>query len=223
MTLDWLFVVGNASFALAGVGFLARDILWLRLLSISSGLFGLAYNAYVPGGPLWLVLAWLTLFLAINLTQIFILFRERRPVHLSPEEADLRAGVFPHLGLVEFRKLIRHASWRTVAAGTVLAREGDQPVTVEVIAHGRVNAVKGGREVALLSDGDMIGEAAVVRAKPFTATLSAVETTRLATWRTEELMALFARNPLLAISFQNAFITRAALLLDQAASTRATP
>jgi xanthosine utilization system XapX-like protein len=215
VTLDLLFVSGNLSFALAALGFLARDMLWLRLLSIGSGLFGLVYNSLVPAGPLWLVLGWLALFLAINLVQVFTLLRERRPVMLADEEAELHHSVFPHLSLVEFRKLMREARWITLEPGTTVAEQGQPAQAVQVIVQGAVRASRGAHRVADLRDGDMIGELAFASGRPFSATLVTQARTRLVSWPIAGLRSLFARNPLLALAFQNAFIDGAHRLLEQ--------
>ena len=40
-----------------------RDMILLRSVAIVSGLVGMVYNYMVPGGPLWLVIFWLGVFI----------------------------------------------------------------------------------------------------------------------------------------------------------------
>lgn len=212
----WLILLGNASFALSAISLFARDILILRIISIGSCIAGLTYNCVAPHGPFWQPIVWLTFFTVINMVQIVIIFTERRPHHLSEEAAELHEAVFPMFTSVEFLKLFRIGTWRTIAPGTVLGLEGDNPKDIFVIAHGRVAAEHGGRVVKILGDGSMIGEMALITDTPFRATLRADTELRCYAWSRPDLMNLFARNPLIALAMQRAFVR--SIAIDMAAS-----
>ena len=66
MPLTVLDIVGHASFAIAAFSFYLRDMLLLRSLSIVSSGIGVVYNYFIQGGPLWLVIFWLGVFMSIN-------------------------------------------------------------------------------------------------------------------------------------------------------------
>src|SRR5580700_8052424 len=87
------------------LSFLARDILWLRLLNV---LAGVAFIVYFAAGaaPAWAPVGWNTLFLTINLAQIWRLVLERRPVRLSADEMALYQLAFRGLTPREFACLL---------------------------------------------------------------------------------------------------------------------
>ena len=89
MALSFLHVVGNLSFGLTALSFLMRDILLLRIFATISCLLGVAYNYFIPVGPLWLVIFWLSLFASINLVRIVMLIFENRGIKFSEEEQEL--------------------------------------------------------------------------------------------------------------------------------------
>jgi hypothetical protein len=97
-----LSLVGHLSFGLTALSLAMRDMLLLRVLGVASGLFGVGYNYFVPGGPLWLVIFWLGVFLAIHLWRIIEIVVERRAIRFSDEEQVLHATVFRGFDAVEF-------------------------------------------------------------------------------------------------------------------------
>ena len=65
----------HAASILTGIAYLIKDILWLRLLTIVACIAGIIYNYSVPQIPLWVVIYWNLLFLAINVVQIAIIMK----------------------------------------------------------------------------------------------------------------------------------------------------
>ena len=84
----WQFF-GHATFALTAFSFYVRDILLLRSLSIVAGLVGVPYYFFVAGGPNWLVIFWLFVFMLINGIRIVHLLIERKRVSFSEAEREL--------------------------------------------------------------------------------------------------------------------------------------
>ena len=83
MTFTLLDLVGHTSFLLTALSFYVRDMVLLRILAIGSGVVGVGYNYFLPAGPLWLVIFWLTVFVLINLTRIVGIVFERREVSFT--------------------------------------------------------------------------------------------------------------------------------------------
>ena len=121
MTLNYLHIIGNLSFGLTALSFLMRDILLLRIFATLSCLLGVAYNYFIPVGPLWLVIFWLSIFALINLVRIFMLIFENRGIKFSEEEQELYDTVFKNFAPIEFMKLIRLADWRVSSKDEYLA------------------------------------------------------------------------------------------------------
>src|SRR5262245_20764116 len=87
-----------------------KDMLWLRCLTVVAALCLLPYY-YVQPVPLTAAIAWNLLFIGINLMQIVILLRERRPVTLTVDQQRLYQLAFRSVTPREFLKLLELARW----------------------------------------------------------------------------------------------------------------
>lgn len=209
-------VVGHVSFALAAISFLFRDILLLRALSIASGLIGIAYNYFLPAGPLWLVIFWLSLFVAINGFRMVQLIWERRAIKLDEKEQELFETLFQQFTAVEFMKLMRIGEWRQIDPdtasdngagnsgnkGTTLLRQGDNVKELLLIYNGEAAVERDGREIARIRDGGMVGDMAYVGDGVASATVRVTRATQIVAWDQSRLQALMQRNPSMDIAMK---------------------
>ena len=200
----WAFF-GHASFALTAISFYVRDMLVLRSLSICAGAVGIVYNYKLEGGPLWLVIFWLCVFMAINAFRIAHLVYETKRVKFSDEERELFETMFRNFAPVEFMKLLRLGQWRPAGAGEVLATEGEAVDNLTLIYNGEVVIEKNGAEVARSRDGTLIGEMSFIQGGAATATVCAARDTRLLTWPKTELQKLLKRNPTMDVAMNSVF------------------
>jgi len=96
-------------------------------------------------------------------------------VALAPPGLELLRGV-PLLALLPettLERLARALVPVTASAGEVVIREGDHGDRFYVIESGEVEVTKDGRHVASLGPGDFVGEIALLRDVPRTATVTA--------------------------------------------------
>ncbi len=205
MTLTLLDLVGHTSFLLTALSFYVRDMVLLRVLAIGSGIVGVAYNYFLPAGPLWLVVFWLTVFVLINVTRIVGLVMERREVAFSEEEAELHETQFKNFSPVEFMKLLRIAEWRDAASGEVLALEGERVGGLKLLFNGEVSITRGSEEVGTAHDGAMIGEMSFLKGGEANATVTAISQCRYLYWTGEELKKLLKRNPGMDLAMRHVF------------------
>ena len=79
--------LANLVFAAA---YVAKDFLWLRILSVGGCTASLFFNYYAPATPLWTAIFWNGAFASLNLVAIVrtLLRRRRRP---SLSATDLHA------------------------------------------------------------------------------------------------------------------------------------
>ena len=105
----------------AAGGYSVRDILWLRVLAVTSSLAAIPYFLLQPT-PLWAAFGWSVLFTGINVFQAWRLLVERRPVKLTPEEEEVRRLVFRDLPPRKVLQLISIGSWVTAAAWRAIDR-----------------------------------------------------------------------------------------------------
>lgn len=205
ISLTFLDVIGHLSFGLTALSFWVRDMVLLRGLAIASGIVGVAYNYLIPAGPLWLVIFWLTVFVAINLVRIVGLILERRDVDFTEDEAELYETIFKSFSQVEFMKLMRLANWSTADEGTPLARENQLLDDLILIYNGAALVAREGAVIARVKDGAMIGEISYLRGGTATATVTTTNRCRLVTWHKAALRDLLRRNPSMDIAMRQAF------------------
>lgn len=198
-------IVGRLSFGLTALSFLMRDILLLRLLAIVSGVLGLAYNYFLPEGPLWLVIFWLFVFLLINLVRVVMLFLERRGVSFTEEERELYQTLFQNFAPVEFMKVMRLARWQDSAEDELLATENTPLDDLKLIYNGEVAVERQGQEIARAKDGTFIGEMSYIHGGDATATVRTVRPTRYLSWPQDELRKLLKRNPTMDVAMGTVF------------------
>ena len=195
-------LLGHLAFALIALSFLVRDILWLRALSIVASLASIGYGYFGAPEPLWVIIGWNALFIAVNVTQIVLYAREKRGVSFSDEEREVWETSFSRFSGVEFMRLLRIASWRNVEPKVVLTRTAELCDEVLLIYSGRAGVDKNGRRIAELRAGDFVGEMSFITGLPSAATVTTLEPTRCLVWPKNDLRSLLDRNPAMRVSLQ---------------------
>ncbi len=119
-------------------------------------------------------------------------------------DADQAAGI---RGFCPFRlvtdedlgQLGRETTTSVAAAGSVLFEQGDPAGGVSAVLEGTVEIVTGGRVIATLGPGALLGELSVfVPSASRTATARASSPVRMVTWRAADVRARLARHERLA-------------------------
>jgi hypothetical protein len=205
MSLTFVDFVGHFSFLLIALSFFMRDMLMLRIFAMAGNLVGVIFNYFVPGGPIWLVMFWLSLFFMINFVRIITLIIERRGVSFSEEERELFQTIFQSFSPVEFMKLMRLGEWRTAEPGVALANQEEALADLKLIYNGEVAIYKDEQEVDRSRDGTLIGEMSYIQGGNATATVLVERLTRYVSWPREELRKLLKRNPTMDLSMRTVF------------------
>jgi CRP-like cAMP-binding protein len=84
--------------------------------------------------------------------------------HLSPEEA---------------KRLAAFATETSAAEGQILMKEGDYPVELIAIEEGSADVLQGGKKIASVKQGDLIGEMGLLERRPRNADVIASSPMRL--------------------------------------------
>ena len=205
MTLTVLEIVGHLSFGLTALAYIMRDILVLRVLAIASCCFGIVYNYFIPAGPLWLVIFWVSVFAAINIVNVALLYIQKRGITFSDEERELYETLFRNFSPVEFMKLMNLGRWDKSMEGEILATENQPLQDVKLIYNGEVAVERQRREIASLRDGTFIGEMSYLQNSNATATVRTKRPTRYVTWPRDDLRRLLKRNPTMDIAMSTLF------------------
>lgn len=189
VSLAALFVTGvaNAILDVSGFTILQRGIRSrdrMAVFGLLEGMVGvgvavggvagsLAYSAFGAQGALVVAGAILPIMAVATWSRVTRI--DRRSLVTGRELTALRANpLFAALPLTSIDRLAEAARPVTYAAGDVLMRQGDPGETYLAITDGAVAIDVDGRPVATMGPGDGIGEIALLRAMPRTATATAV-------------------------------------------------
>lgn len=193
---------GNLNYVLIAAAFMMRNILWLRSLTILSSTCAVIYSLYYLDEPLWINVYWETIFILINIFQIFLIFYSRRKMHFNEEEKQVYEDIFPQLSTSEYKKLLKISHFVDSEKGDVLIEQGTQVLYLILICNGLVSIEIDGKITAYCSAGNLVGEMSFISGKPATATVRVAQATRYIVWLQSDLEKLLRNNPEMVGSMQ---------------------
>ncbi len=211
--MSFIHVFGNLAFILVACSFMVKDIVWLRLLSITASLCSIVYNSNVAATPLLVPISWNLFFISLNIYHVGKIIYGNRTIKLSKKELELYQMSFSQLNLNEFKKLIRMGEWKEVEANTKIITENQSMEDLMMIYNGQVDILVKGRKVNELKDGQFIGEMSFLSNLPATADVVSLHPTELVVWKQKALKELVGRNPNLIFSLQAAMGAQLTLAL----------
>ncbi|WP_170428857.1 cyclic nucleotide-binding domain-containing protein [Ruegeria arenilitoris] len=182
----------------------AKDIFWLRVLSVIGACLLLPYY-YLQDSPLWAPIGWNLFFSGINAYWIVRIMLERRPVPFTDEERRLYEIALRNFSEQDAFALLRMGVHETVPAGTDLLVQGTAVDRLTLIVDGEVRVDANGEQVDTLGEGRFLGGTAFLsdhttfKAPVSVATL---KPTRVVYWPFSVLEAGFQGNTNLHISIE---------------------
>ena len=171
-----------------------RDVLWLRLLAVAASCVALPYYFLQPH-TLWTPVMWCGVFISMNLFRSWNILRERRPVKLNAEEEKVRQLAFRELPPRKVLEVLSIASWVSAEPGEKLLEAGRVPEAIPLIVEGRVLAMRNGRILGELGQGNLVGSALILTGRSAELDAVAVGPVRMVRWRIETLEKYLAANP----------------------------
>jgi len=124
----------------------------------------------------------------------------------SRMEALKKIPLFRHLTYKEQTAVLSIASTRTFPGGREIVTEGQPGDELFVVIRGRVSVEKGAVEIAELRAGGHFGEMGLIDNAPRSATVRAVEPTRVMVVARQDLMTLMKRESILAVKLLWSFV-----------------
>jgi CRP-like cAMP-binding protein len=176
-------------------------MLWLRWFAVAAAITNIPYFLLQPD-VLWPPVLWATVFTSINLVQIARLYMARRPVVLSDDEQALYEMGFQALRPREFVSFLMAGRWHDFAAGEALLTEDSAVGSVCIPIRGSVAISRGGRAVATLAPGNIVGTALALSGDPSPVTATMTERGRGMCWPLHDLRAFVDRRPDLRVALQ---------------------
>lgn len=179
------------------VSYVMRDILWLRIFTVTAAILLVSFF-YLQPEPLLSAVVWNIVFVVLNVFWIARLIWERRPIALTREQQILCELVFHTIKPREMLAMLKIAEWQDATAGECFQRKGAAMDRLMVIYSGKARLETDGKIVGDLKPGQFIGSVSYVTADPSPANVTAIEPTRYVCWPHAKLKPFLDKNRELA-------------------------
>ena len=201
MTASFLDYFIHAANILLLAAYSVRDILWLRVLAVTSAVCAMPYFLLQPT-PLWAAFGWSVLFTAINMFQTWRLLLERRPVKLTAEEEEVRQLLFRNLPPKKVLQVVGIGTWESPSPGQHLIAPGQPLESIALLVRGKVRVSQQGRLLAELGPGQIVGSALLLSGTRVDIDAVTTEPTRTLRWNAATLERYLDANPETRTLFQ---------------------
>ena len=157
---DWniYVILLNCAYTIWLAAFLAKKIVWLRLLTITGNFIVVPYYLYFLETPLWNTIVWISIYTIINLVMLFIIYLESRPITLSDLEQKIYDRTFKSLEPRVFKKLIDHGSLEELQPEVNLVTRDSELESLMLVVEGEAEVVLKYGEHLIIPTGGFIGE-----------------------------------------------------------------
>ena len=157
---DWniYVILLNCAYTIWLAAFMAKKIVWLRLLTITGNILVVPYYLYFLETPLWNTIAWVGVYTVINLVMLFIIYLESRPIKLSDLEQKIYDLTFKSLEPRVFKKLIDHGSLEDLQPEVNLVTSNSDLDSLMLVVEGEAEVVLKHGEHLIIPTGGFIGE-----------------------------------------------------------------
>lgn len=183
------------------VCFLFRDQIKLRIFAAMGDILLSAYYCLAFPEPLWNPLVWSVMNVVINTTMILIILQDGRVLQMSDDEMTLFRNL-PSLSPGQFRKLMKKAEWHRTEDRQTLTSEAEDLHDLYYVLEGPVTITKAGRDT-VVDPRIFIGEIALLRDSPASASVSVGAGSVYVKWRQHDLKSMFKANEDFRTAFSN--------------------
>jgi hypothetical protein len=187
-----IFFIANTIYL---ISYMVVSMVWLRLLAIIGAVSTFPYF-YFQAEPLWSALFWQSCFLAVNLVNLLVLLYSRRRASFDEHEQLAYHLKFSDLKPYEVRPIFKHAEKISLGPGQVLLKDGDKNQALYLILQGQCRVQKNGVEVAVLGQGQFVGELSFLSHEIVSADVVTDGQVNLMCWERQRLLPLFKRQGL---------------------------
>ncbi len=174
----------------------------LWMMALFAGIAGMVHFGLKDGAALTTALV--AIFTAIALGQLVLQFQRAKRGFASVEEQRLIEQVLHVDEPSQQRRLLDLLTWRDIAKGEVMTREGQAEPPMLYIATGTAEVTVGGRPVGTCGAGEFVGEMSAVAGDAASATVTASEDMRIALIDRDALLVLTRGLPEIGRAFDRA-------------------
>jgi len=187
---DWniYIILLNCAYTIYLAAFMAKNIVWLRLLTITGMTVSIPYYLYFHEAPLWNNIFWISTYALINLVMLFIIYLESRPIKLSDLEQKIYDLTFKSLEPRVFKKLIDHGSIEELQPEVVLVTSNSDLDSLMLVVEGEAEVVLKHGEQLIIPTGGFIGEQSYITGEKTSADVkTGKEAAKIIRWNSEAL------------------------------------
>ena len=192
---DWniYLILLNCGYTIYLAAFLAKKIVWLRLLTITGNIIVIPYFLYFHEKPLWNTIVWVGIYTIINLAMLFIIYLESRPIELSDLEQNIYNMTFKSLEPRVFKKLIDHGSLEEFQPNVNLVTRDSELDSLMYVVEGETEVVLKHGEKLIIPTGGFIGEQSYITGEKTSADVkTGKEAAKIIRWNSEALRKYLA-------------------------------
>ena len=187
---DWdiLVILFNTANIIFLAAFMAKKIVWLRLLTITGMMVSIPYYLYFHEAPMWNNIFWVCTYALINLVMLFIIYLESRPIELSDLEQNIYNMTFKSLEPRVFKKLIDHGSLEEFHPEVDLVTRDSELDSLMYVVEGEAEVVLKHGEHLIIPTGGFIGEQSYITGEKTSADVkTGKEAAKIIRWNSEAL------------------------------------
>ena len=180
----------HIAFVLMLVAQAIRNILLLRVVLIT------AQTAFVLYGVLsnnLIVAAWHVVFILLNIIQVLLLLRQRRPITIPEEVADIYVRTFSEMSKREFLYFWEIGKVLNIEPGLIV-KKGSPQEFVLLILQGQAHVMRNERKIATISRGEFIAEMSFLTGEAASADVICEEDIECVAWTQSNLKNLEGLN-----------------------------
>ena len=192
---DWniYIILLNCAYTIWLAAFIAKDIAWLRRITIAGNIVVLPYYYFENETPLWTPIIWVCIFTVINLVMLFLHYLESRPIKLSDIEQKIYELTFKSLEPRIYKKLIDLGSWEELQPEVELVTRDSVLDSLMLVVDGEAEVVLKHGEHRYIPAGGFIGEQSFITGgKTYADVSTGKEATTILRWNSESLRKFLA-------------------------------
>ena len=192
---DWniYIILLNCAYTIWLAAFIAKDIAWLRRITIAGNIVVLPYYYFENETPLWTPIIWVCIFTVINLVMLFLIYLESRPIKLSDIEQKIYELTFKSLEPRIYKKLIDLGSWEEIPPEVELVTRDSVLESLMLVVDGEAEVVLKHGEHRYIPTGGFIGEQSFITGgKTYADVSTGKEATTILRWNSESLRKYLA-------------------------------
>ena len=192
---DWniYIILLNSAYTIWLAAFIAKDIAWLRRITIAGNLVVLPYYYFFFEPPMWNPIFWVCIYTLINLVMLFLIYLESRPIKLNDLEQKIYELTFKSLEPRIYKKLIDLGSWEEIQPEVELVTRDSVLDSLMLVVDGEAEVIPKHGEHRYIPAGGFIGEQSFITGgKTYADVSTGKEATTILRWNSESLRKYLA-------------------------------